>query len=222
MADAVKHKFAERFPTRSAKARATRERMLDAARELFLQQGYAKTTIEGIARRAGVSPQNVYFAFGNKRTVLKEVFDVAGVGDVEPVPVLERPWVQAARDEPDPARQLRIHARAAREIFERAAPLFDVVRSAAAVDPDLAAQWELNKRQRWEAQSYLVELLANKGGLRNGMDLSKATDILVSVMSPDLYLLLVHERGWAPEDWEDWVTTTLETQLLSDQLARGQ
>src|ERR1700731_4552529 len=100
MSDVVKGK-AEPGTRRAAQARATRRRITDQALELFLRHGYAATTLDQIAAQAGVAVQTVYFHFGNKATVLKEVVDVLAVGDDQPIPMLERPWVQQVRDETD-------------------------------------------------------------------------------------------------------------------------
>src|SRR3954469_20889059 len=113
------------------KARATRRRITDAATELFVATGYGTTTLEQIAERAGVAVQTVYFHFGNKRTVLKEALDVAAVGDDQPVPVLERTWVQEARTATDPNRVVALWVEASRAILDRGAPLMRVLRDAA-------------------------------------------------------------------------------------------
>src|SRR3954470_14841928 len=120
MSDAVK--------PRAARTRATRRRIVDAAAALFVAEGYGATTLEQIAARAGVAVQTIYFHFGNKRTVLKEAVDVAAVGDDEPVPLLERPWVQELRAESEPERVLEGWIAASREISERVGGILGVVR----------------------------------------------------------------------------------------------
>src|SRR5690242_15455181 len=96
---------------RAAQARATRRRIVDGATELFVERGYAATTLDQIAKDAGVAVQTVYFHFRNKATVLKQILDVAAVGDDEPVPLLDRPWARRVRDEPDARRALAIWMR---------------------------------------------------------------------------------------------------------------
>src|SRR3954471_733846 len=113
---------------RSARARATRRRITDAAAALFVEQGYGMTKLEQIAERAGVAVQTVYFHFGNKRTVLKEAVDIAAVGDDEPVALLERPWFERVRDEPDPRRVIALWIENSRTIVERVGPIMGVVR----------------------------------------------------------------------------------------------
>ena len=131
MSEGVKH-TAESGTRRAQQARATRRRIIDQAAKLFIEQGYAATTLDQISTAAGVAVQTVYFHFRNKATVLKEVVDVAAVGDDEPVPVMDRPWVRRVRKEPDGRRALAIYLRNARAIFERIAPIMKTVRDAAA------------------------------------------------------------------------------------------
>src|SRR3954463_13988873 len=121
---------------RDLKTRATRRRIVDAAAELFVAEGYGGTTLERIATRAGVAVQTVYFHFGNKRTLLKEAVDIAAVGDDEPVALLDRTWLDRARAEPDPRRVLEIWVGYGREIQLRIGPIMRAVRDAAATDPE--------------------------------------------------------------------------------------
>lgn len=199
---------------RAEQARATRRRIIEGARELFLEQGYAATTLDQIAARAGVAVQTVYFHFGNKRTVLKEVMDVLAVGDDAPGPVLDRPWVQQVRDEPDARRALGIWLQNGRAIFGRVAPMLSIVRDAAGADPEMAEQWRTNQHQRYLAHRTLAEILAAKKALRPGLTVQDAADIIFTLLSPEVYLLLTAERGWSPAQWQDWLTGTIAQAVL--------
>jgi AcrR family transcriptional regulator len=200
---------------RAEQARATRRRIIECARRLFLGQGYAATTLDQVAAAAGVAVQTVYFHFGNKRTVLKEVMDVAAVGDDEPVPLLDRPWIQAVRDEPDPRRAVAIWLETSRAIFGRVAPLLSVVRDAAGADPEMAEQWRVNEEQRYIAHHSMAELLAAKGdALRPGLTVDEAADVLFTLLSPEVYLLLTVVRGWPPARWQDWAADTIARAIL--------
>ncbi|MDT7576721.1 MAG: hypothetical protein QOH17_3054, partial [Pseudonocardiales bacterium] len=150
----------ETVKPRAARTRATRRRIVDAAAELFVAEGYGTTTLEQIAKRAGVAVQTVYFHFGNKRTVLKEAVDVAAVGDDEQVPLLERPWLEELHAEPDPHRVVELWAANGRDIYERIGPIMQVVRDAAVIDADMAAQWATNEEQRATAFRMLATILA--------------------------------------------------------------
>jgi AcrR family transcriptional regulator len=199
---------------RAEQARATRRRIIESARELFLEQGYAAATLDQIAARAEVAVQTVYFHFGNKRTVLKEVMDVLAVGDDAPIPLLDRPWVQQVRDEPDARRALGIWLRNSRVIYGRVAPMLSIVRDAAGADPDMAGQWRTNQNQRYFAHRTLAEILAAKQALRPGLTVQNAADIIFTLLSPEVYLLLTAERGWSPAQWQDWLTGTIAQSVL--------
>jgi AcrR family transcriptional regulator len=211
MSEAV-NRPTRRTGRRAEQARATRRRIANQARELFLRQGYAATTLDQIAAKAGVAVQTVYFHFGNKATVLKQVVDVLAVGDDEPVPMLDRPWVRRLREEPDGRRALAIWLSNSRAIFTRLAPIMKIVRDAAGMDPDMAAQWQTNQQQRLAAQRVLAQNLADKKALRPGLDPAHAADIFFCLLSHELYLLCTAERGWTPEQWERWIT--LATTIL--------
>jgi AcrR family transcriptional regulator len=204
MSDAVK--------PRTARTRATRRRIVDAAAELFVGQGYAATTLEQIAARAGVAVQTVYFHFGNKRTVLKEAVDVAAVGDDEPVALLDRDWLDPTRAEPDQRRTLEIWVRNGRAIYERIGPIMRVVRDAAATDPEMAEQWRTNAEQRATAFRLLVDQLAERGPLR--VPVEEAVDIVCAVHGPEVHEILTG-RGWTPQRWERFVVDTLASALLT-------
>jgi len=204
----------QRGTRRREQAQATRRRITDAGLDLFVRQGYAVTTLEQIAGEAGVAVQTVYFHFGNKRTLLKEIVDVVAVGDDEPVALLDRPWMQQFRAEPDARRALTIWIRNSRAIFARIAPIMRIVRDAAGADPDMTAQWDVNQQQRFIAHSTLAQQLADKHGLRQGLSAAKAADILFALLSLDVYLLLTVERGWTPAQWERWITNTLAEAVL--------
>jgi AcrR family transcriptional regulator len=201
-------------PRRREQATETRRAILDASRALFVERGYVGTTIEAIASSAAVAPETVYATFRNKRSLLSALVDVSIVGDDEPVPVLDREWVRQIRDEPDQRRRLELLARNGRLILERRAPIDEVVRSAAAADPEIAALHGTGKTQRIAGQRELLRVIAGADGLRAGLPLDEAADILFAVGSPEVYRLLVIDRGWSPERFEAWYVDTIERLLL--------
>jgi AcrR family transcriptional regulator len=214
MATPVKPRRSYESPRRREQARATRTAVLDAARTLFVDQGYARTTIEAVARRARTSPETVYSTFGNKRSLLSELIDVSIAGDDEPVPILRRDWVDAMRGEPDPRRRVRILARNGRLILERRAPLDEVLRGAAAADPAMAELWRRSRDQRFAGQAELVRILTAGAPMRRGLTRATAADVLFAVGSPETYRSLVVERGWSPERFERWYADTIERLLF--------
>jgi len=200
--------------SRADKARATRRRIIDAAGQLFLTHGYAATMLDQVAERAGVAVQTVYFHYGNKRTLLKEALDVAAVGDDEPVPLLDRPWLEELRNETDPTRMIALWVANGRSILQRIGPIMQVVRDAAGTDPDLAAQWAINQQQTLSAHRTLAQLLADRDLLKPGMSLDEARDIIFTLNSIEVYWLLTSTCGWSLPHWEEWTVSTLAAALL--------
>ena len=196
---------------RGAKTRATQRKIVTAATDLFVTEGYHGTTLEQIADRAGVAVQTVYFHFGNKRSVLKQAVDVAAVGDDEPSGVLDRPWLEEARTEPDPRRVLELWIGYGRGVMTRVGPIMKVVQDAAVVDPEMAEQWATNETQTAAAFRVLAEQLQAMGALRPPVE--EATDILCAISGVGMYLVLAG-RGWDTERWERFVVDTLAHALL--------
>ena len=215
MTDPVKK---EPTPTlsRAEKTRLTRRRIVAAAADLFLDQGYGATTLDQVAARAGVAVQTVYFHFGNKATLLKEALDVAAVGDDEPVALLDRPWLQEMTAEPDPVRVIELWTVGSREIMERVAPLLAVVRGTVGTDPDLAAQWDVNEGQRRTAFRALADLLAGRDALRRGLTVEDAADLAFLIASAENYVVATDTLGWAPERWRRTTASLLARALLGE------
>ena len=200
---------------RRRQAAASRSAVLDAARELFLEQGYAGTTVEQIAARAGVSKPTVFSAVGNKQMVFKTVRDVAMAGDDEPVPVLQRPSALAIDREPDPYLAVERLAEHVTAVVSRYAALDDVLRQAAAAgERELRELWEAGEGQRLVGAAHYVDSLAAKGPLREGVDRATAIDMLWLLMAPDLYHRMVAGRGWTAERYRAWLASALRLQLL--------
>lgn len=196
---------------RGAKTRTTRRRIVTAAAELFVADGYHATTLEQVAARAGVAVQTVYFHFGNKRSVLKEAVDVAAVGDDEPVALLERPWLEEAQAEADPRRVIELWTGNGRGILTRVGPIMRVVRDAAVVDPEMAEQWTTNETQTAAAFRVLAQQLDALRALR--VPVEEATDILCALSGLGMYLVLA-DRGWSAAQWERFVVDALTHALL--------
>ncbi len=202
-----------RSPARSAKVIETRRRILDAAQLLFVERGYAGTSIEAIAEEAGVSVPTVYVRFETKRLLLKALLDRTIAGDDEPVAMLERPWMREALAEPTPADLLRRLVHEARVIHDRTVPLLMAVRAAAGTDTDLQELWEILLDQRHTVADAVVRALTSRGPLPAGISARHASDLVYAQLSPDMYQMLVFERGWSPAAWERNVTAVLIAQL---------
>ncbi|MGW5195271.1 TetR/AcrR family transcriptional regulator [Kribbella sp. NPDC004138] len=204
---------AQKPGVRAAKAAATRARMLAAARKLFIEHGYAGTSMQAIAKESGVAAQTPYYTFTTKRALLKELLDVEIAGDTAPIATLDRPWVAEAMAA-EPADQLRQIAKATAAIHTRVAPLLDVIRSAAPTEPEAAELWRTNLFQRLTVQTAVVAALMAKTGLRDDLDAGRAADILLAVLAPETFLLFVQERGWTADEWAAWAADTLIHSLL--------
>ncbi|MFD4861896.1 TetR/AcrR family transcriptional regulator [Streptomyces atratus] len=201
---------------RRQRSNETRAKLLDAAERLFVVHGYDGTTIDAIAREAGVAVQTVYFKFGTKVTILKGLLDERIAGDDQPVSTMERDWFRAAVDAADPREQLRHQIAGAREIYERVGVLLEVLRNAAQNDDEIAPLWERNKQQRFEIQTQLVKVLEGKQPRPDGLTLDRATDTAYTLLGPEVYHLLVTERGWSTQEWADWVHAGLRHHLLDE------
>jgi AcrR family transcriptional regulator len=205
-----------RYDSRGRQEQAGRSRwaMLQAARGLFLDHGYAATTMPAIAAAAGVSVQSVYKAFGNKPALLKAVFDAAIAGDDEPVPVLQRAALGRVRDEPDPYRKLSLDGEFVAEVSPRHVPIQLLARAAAAADPEAAGVWDQLQAERLAGMTLFAHALHRDGLLRQDVPVEEARDLLWTCNSPELYELLVLQRGWTPQRYGRWLADTLTAALL--------
>jgi AcrR family transcriptional regulator len=201
-------------PRRREQAAATRRQILDAAQRLFERQGYAATTMAAIAVEAGVALKTVYVAFETKSGVLRALWNLLLRGDEGETPVADRSWYREVVEEPEPERQLRLNARNSRAVKTRIAGVLKVIRNAAPVDPEIEALWERIQTEFHANQRAIVERLAEGKALRRGLDVDRATDILWTLNHPDVWQLLVGERGWTPEQYEEWFGDTACAQLL--------
>jgi AcrR family transcriptional regulator len=199
---------------RQEQARQTRRAILEAARQLFLDRGYAGTTVVAVAEAAGVSVETVYKAFGNKAGLVKGVFDVAIVGDDEPIPMLQRELVARMGAEPDPRRKLRMYGEHLAQAGPRAGALQLLIRSAAASHPDAAAVWEQMVEERLVGMTEFARHMHEEGHLRPNVSVDDARDVLWTYNSVELYDLLVLQRGWDPKRYGRWIAEALIAALI--------
>ena len=199
---------------RQEQARQTRARILDAAERLFAERGYATSTVEAIASAAGVAVDTVYAGFGTKRGLLSALMDVRVGGDDKPIALLDRRGPQAVRTEPDQRRQLEAFAKDISSIIERARPVDDIMRGAAAVDPEVAALRARLQEQRFQNLLKFVSWVTANGPLRGAMDEETGTAIVWSLTSPEMHRLLRVERAWTAQQYTEWLAETLTLTLL--------
>jgi AcrR family transcriptional regulator len=202
---------------RAAQAQATRRAIVDAAATLFVERGYGGTSVDAIAEAAGVSRKTVFTSVGGKLETLKLALDWAIAGDDEPIPVLDRPHVRSAMQEPDARRVLRDFATNILEVMSRTAALTRVLESAAGLDDDVRALSDDLRAQRQHGMSFLAALLHERGALRPDLTVEEAADVLWLFNDSAPYHRLVVEQGWSPERYETW----LAEGLLSRLVARG-
>jgi AcrR family transcriptional regulator len=199
---------------RKERTLATRRRMVGAAYRLFCEKGYVATTMEAIAREAHVAVPTLYFTFRTKGAILGEVLGAAVMGFDEPVGPEDAPWYRAFEAEPDPRRALRILVENTAPILRRVAPLLAAT-LAAAGDPEVTAISELSEERRRDGYRVIVRQLSAKGGLRQGLTVARATDILLVLLGPQLFDALESGRGWSPVETNRWVVEVLSQQLLA-------
>jgi AcrR family transcriptional regulator len=193
--------------------------VLDAARELFVEQGYGATTVDQIAARAGISKPTVFTAVGNKQAVLAAVRDVAMAGDDEEIAVRERPLAKEIFDEPDQYRAVELLAELVTGIGRRYARIDRVLGGAASSgEAGPRELWATSEAQRLTGARLWANALSSKGPLREAVDLDTAVDVLWLYMAPDNYHRLVHDRGWPAERFQRWLAETLCRALLPDRV----
>ena len=195
-------------------AAETRNSVVAAAKRLFADRGYTATTMVEIASAAGVALDTVYASVGPKPVLFRRLLETAISGGDQPEPAEARGYVQQIQAEPDPARKLDLYAHAIREIQERLAPLFQVLQHAAPTDPHLDALWhEIGARRAANMRLLAAELEAT-GGLRQEISVDDAADIIWATNSSEFFLLLVHDRGWDADRFEQWLARTWKELLL--------
>src|SRR5262245_53428050 len=212
MAEPVNPTRSYNSPRRREQAAATRREILDAARRLFEQQGYAATTMAAIAGEAGVALKTVYLAFETKSGVLRALWNVTLRGDDADTPIAEHAWYREVLDEPDPERQLRLNARNSRRGKERVASVGEVIRSGAAADAEIASLWGRIQAEYHANQRVVVESLDAKKAL--ALDVDRAADLLWTINHPNTWQLLVGERGWTADQYEQWAADLAVAELL--------
>ena len=204
----------ERWPARKAKARATRAAVIAAGSELFAEFGYLGTSVEAIADAAGVSRATVFNSVGGKLDVLKAAYDVATVGDDEPIPLPARPEALAVRGEPDPWKAVAGYAAMVTSVSSRIALIYETFRSAAGVDPRVRLEWARIQQERLGGATGFVGILTAKGPLREDLTAEDAADLVWVLIDASLYHRLVIERAWTQSRFQNWLTETMQTQLL--------
>ncbi|MGW6122420.1 TetR/AcrR family transcriptional regulator [Nocardia sp. NPDC055165] len=192
---------------RTLQAQATSIEIAQAARRLFVEQGWAATTVRDVAREAGVSVPTVYSAYGNKTGLIQAIVDAADLSADAPQ-MLDT--LEAAAG--DPRAQLAAMAGYDRRLYERAADVIALIREAGRTEPALATTY-IDARHRADRTRIEVFTSWPPGTLRE--DLPTSVDIYAALCTIDVYTTLTTERGWSPDRVETWWTATLARELLA-------
>ena len=193
---------------RQRQAEATKREVARVARALFAEHGYVATTISTISAEANIPAQTIYSAFGSKAGILDKITEL---------------WMSEAQttsraaaylDEPDPAARLRQLAELNRRQLQAGSDVVAIYQQAAAADPQMAETLRnvLGARER-EIRKLIDTLVPH---LRPGLGADAALDLTLALTLPEVFHLLVVERGWSPSRYEEWLADTLVSQLLRD------
>jgi AcrR family transcriptional regulator len=200
---------------RRAQTEATRQRILETARDLVVDRGYRGTTIAELARRSDVHVDTIYELVGRKPVILRELVERAISGTDRPLDPIERDYVQQITAEPDAGGKLDLYAAAMRRILARLAPLFLALRDASATDPEAAQVWsQISERRAANMRLLAADLLAT-GQLRNDLTVDEVADTIWATNSPDLHRLLVEDRGWSPDHYQEWLANSWRRLFLA-------
>jgi AcrR family transcriptional regulator len=183
----------------------------------MVEHGYRATTIAAVAKKAGVHVDTVYALVGRKPVLLRELIEQAISGTDRAVASEERDYVKAMRAAADPVRKLAIYAGAMRRIQGRMAPLLLALRDASATEPEAGQVWQEISDRRAANMRLLVEDLASAGGLRAGLSIDEAADVIWVTNSSEVYVLLTVDRGWPPDRYERWLAAAWCRLLLPDE-----
>ena len=193
---------------RQHRAEETHQRILAAARELLVNKGYAKMTLEAIAEAAGVSPKTVSAVVGSKTAILTELIHP----DAFDAPIQH--LLEQLRTSREPLQRIQLVVLITRQVYESLTGEFELLRTAGVVATELAELARQIEARRRDRQTYLIADLRGQGALRQNLSLEEATDVLWSLTSYDLYRMLVVERRWEASRYESWLTNLLLEHLL--------
>jgi AcrR family transcriptional regulator len=203
-----------RSKLREAQAQQTRMAIIEAAHQLYVERGYGATSVDAIADRAGVGRATVFNSVGGKLALLRAAYDIAIVGDDEPVPLPQRPWAQPVREAKTQIECIERYGDVVTLVGRRVAQIAEAFRGAASADPEVRDVWDEIRAERRGGAANVVRFLTDLGPLRSGLDVTTAADIVWIHSDPGLYHQLVVQRRWTPAKFGRWVSRSLIMQLL--------
>jgi AcrR family transcriptional regulator len=200
---------------RQAQASETRRQIIEAAHKLFIEHGYAGATIEAIAKEAGVALKTVYAVFKNKWKILVTLLNNSSSNSSEEnIPMLERAGPKAIAQERNQRRQLQMFAQVIANNMGGAAHISEIMQVAAKTEADVNKMVQNLNKQRWQHMAVAVQQILTNGPLQEKIDEAHATDIVWTLTSPEVFLLLTRDRGWSKEKYAEWLADSLITALL--------
>jgi AcrR family transcriptional regulator len=205
-----------RSSLRDARARRTRQRVLEAATAVFLDRGYGAATIRAIAAGAQVSVPTVEALFGTKARLLKAAIDVAIAGDDEPVPVLDRAWAAEARSARTAGEFLALAAGVVAAAQARSAGLVLAAFEGSAKDQELERVARQMVEQRAVTAAWVVDSVRRVAPLRADCSTEEAVDTVWLLMDPAVFDRLTRRRGWTLEHYERWFARSVARLLTAD------
>jgi AcrR family transcriptional regulator len=182
---------------RRAQAAETRQQVMEAARRLFMERGYTGATIAAIALEAKVSPETVYVIFGSKRALLADLVGMSVLGDAKPVPLLEQEGPRATRRSKSQHDQVLLFAADMRQIMSRVGPLFQIMHTAAATEPEIAVLLGQLLEQRLQGMRAFVRMVSANGPLPQAIDVNAGAETVWALSSAEVHWLLTVDRGWS-------------------------
>jgi AcrR family transcriptional regulator len=201
---------------RRARAARTRRAILDAAHAEFVERGYHGATIASIAGRAAVAPQTIYFVFHTKADLVSAVIEDRVLGPDEPEDPVASAWCDAMATAPTAAAVLEGFVRGAAPLLDRAAPVSEVVRAAAATDDEVRAVHAKHDLLQRAGYRRVIELTTERGALRHGLTVDTATDVLLTLCGDGIWVQLTHDRGWTAAQVVDWLLSAVPAAILAE------
>jgi AcrR family transcriptional regulator len=197
---------------REEQAVRTRTRILDAAAELFLERGYARTTMKDIAVQAEVARDTVHAIFGSKAGVLTALINYRLVPDGSVTNVTQLPGALAIKGEVDQRKQIELFARFIAGISTELRPVYEILRTASAVEPEMAKVFEEMDQFRMNNMQTYARWIAARGPLR--VSIRQAGETIWALASLDVARMLCDELGWTESQHARWLSDTLIRTLL--------
>lgn len=214
MAEGVKRRRPYRSAVREERGRRTKTQILEGARALFLERGFAATTIAAIADQAHVAPETIYATYGTKAAVLENVVLDAVLRDDERHDVLERRWVRALLELPDLGGRIAAFARHTAQTLELTSPVYAVIRAAGTGARELDDLQRRLQQKRFSDQAKVLVAVAKNQSLRAGLTAQEAAETFSALASPELHHILTADRGWPQDRYAQWLERTIEATLL--------